>query len=418
MKHNFKIFNYKNRSNYFRFGLGSISSAIFFSLIVITASPLAFGERFDIREDETGGECHLIGIWDTKTKTCNMNRDLDIGDQLRVMSSGVTINGNNHKIIGDGTSSGVYIPEQNNVKVMNLQISNTDDGIFLNKSSNNTIENVTSILNTESSVYMIHGSHNNTIIDSKFGFNIEHGISIAESDFNYLSNNFITKTKDGIRLKISHNNTITNNNIWDNRVEAIDIHESSNNLVYGNNLFEHLAVPILDNCEQCNSFSFENRGNYVWNFEEWVCQDSDTNGICDDPFSFEGGIDHFPLAKPTIPLNDLKSKSIPEKFGTLEEYLAEDEFINSSRIAPQWVGILTEWLLYEEISEDDFLEAIDFLIEKKVIKITTNPISEQNEDTIPQDLKIKMAMWGLNLTDDEEFIDSINMLAEMGFINS
>ena len=415
--HNF-ILNL-NKSKYLKKFFHMVSLVVFFSLISIIFSSPAFGERFDIRDNETGGDCTEIGFWNMTSKTCIMDRDLSIGDQIRISSNGVTLNGMGHHINGDGIISGVYIPDRQNVKVSNLVISNAENGLFLNNSSNNTIEDITSVWNTEHAIYMIHNSDHNTIKNNSFGFSIEHGISIAESDYNKFENNIIINTKDGIRLKISNYTTISGNHFWDNRVEALDIHGSSMNSIYNNNFFEKEAIPIIDDCDECTSQFFgKDGGNYYLNYDEndEGCFDSDSNGFCDYPYSFEGGVDKFPLIQnSTGKLNhsyktDLLLKS--ESLSPFKNELSE----KSSNEIPDWVTNLVMWFYFEEISENNFTNAMEFLIQKDIIPLPTITNTKLSENPISQELKIKLAWWGSGLANDDDFKDLIIQLVEEGFI--
>lgn len=396
----------------------------------------AFGEKFGINDDKTGGDCNEIGIWDISTKTCFMNRDLKVGDQIRINDDGVSLDGQGHHITGDGLTNGVYIPDRHFVKVVNLQISNTKYGIFLNNSSDNTIANVTTVWNTKHGIYAIHGSDRNTISNNLTGYNMWWGISIGNADENYITNNFVTRTKDAIRLEESNNNIISGNYVWENRVEGIDFHRSSENLIKNNNVFEKGAISILDDCQECgNKYSGTNWGNYYEAFDEIAegCVDANSDEFCDEPFGFDdGGIDQYPSVKiiqnngvkhhpHDFPLkfDDWSKGEKPQEFKVLvadgheEEYTQTDEF---STFIPDWARNVAFWYYIDSTSEREFIAAVEYLIQKGILQIPPSNSSQLTESTIPEEIKIKLGLWGYGFTDDNEFVNLVNQLAELGLI--
>ena len=389
-------------------------------LFLIGFNSQSFGETFGIENDENGGDCNEIGIWDNTRKTCYLNRDLAINDQILIINTnGVTLDGQGHRITGDGLSDGIYIGNSNNLKILNLQISNTRNGIFLNNSSDNTIANVTTVWNTENGIWAIHDSDNNIFKNNLSGFNLQHGISIGDADNSFIIDNLITQTKDAIRLEKANYNTVSGNYVWENRVEGIDLHESSENLIYNNNVFETIAISVLDDCEECASQYFMNNvGNYYQVYDEVSegCSDFDSNGICDEPYIFDEGIDQFPSVE--IIQGELPNPYIhnfPLKFddwGSKEKSLGSENFIDD------WKQNLALWYYEGAISEQDFLTAIEYLVKNEIIKISSISISEPLEETISENVKVKLGLWGFGLVDNNEFIKILHYFAEKGIISS
>lgn len=90
-----------------------------------------------IRDDATGGDCALIGIWDVSTKTCTLTTDLS--ETIQIDSNGIILDGNNHISTGYGTGTGVYMRGRTGVTLKNLTINKFSTGIGLFLSSNNTL---------------------------------------------------------------------------------------------------------------------------------------------------------------------------------------------------------------------------------------------------------------------------------------
>ena len=390
--------------------------ALLAGVTILSLSSLVYGERIQIKDDETGGDCLEIGFWDDANKTCFVEKDLAFGDQIRIDSDGVTVDGQGHKIRGDGTSNGIYIPSKSHVKIVNFEILRTNYGIFLNNSSNNIISNITSYWNTQNGIYLLKNSHNNTITNNVLGFNIEHGISLSTSDNNLISNNIVAHTKDGIRLKESHFNTIVGNTVKDNRVEGIDFHESTDNLVYQNNVLETEIEGILDNCESCgNQFFDKVGGNHYEEFDEESegCYDLDSDGFCDETYFFNGGFDNRPY------VNMIEEDSEMNKTNSfISSFELSDNGSQNINSVPSWIKNLALWFHEEKISEQEFTDAIQFIVKKQIVMIPFNPLSENPETSISEQQLIKLGLWGLSLTNDSEFIEVLYYMVENSMIQA
>jgi len=156
---------------------------------------------------------------------------------------------------------------------------------------------------------MKNNSNNNIISFNYIGesflstFNsnsLGHGIRIDDSQNNSIINNIITKTKDAIRLQNSNHNTITRNNIFDNRVEGLDFHKSEGNKIFFNNFDEPEAIPVISIPPRfSNEFFSSKGGNYYSNFDEPAegCTDQNFDNFCDEPFLFKGGEDSLAFVK-------------------------------------------------------------------------------------------------------------------------
>ncbi|MDH3610447.1 MAG: right-handed parallel beta-helix repeat-containing protein [Nitrosopumilus sp.] len=396
-----------------KIGLMSFLILVFFGF-----SSVAFGENFGLDNDENGGDCNKIGIWDNPSSTCFLSRDLEKNDQILLINiNGVTLDGQGHHIIGDGLSDGIYVGNSNNIKIINMQISNTRNGIFLNNSSDNMIANNTVVWNTEHGIWAINESHNNIIKNNLSGFNIQHGISIGDADNSYIIDNLVSHTKDAIRLEKANYNTVSGNYVWENRVEGIDLHESSENLIYNNNVFFTLIDDVLDDCGECNSKYFlNNMGNYYEIFDESAegCNDLDSDGICDEPFVFSEGIDQYPsvsIIKGNIP--NPYMHDFPLKF---DDWETNKELIESSSFISDWKQNIALWYYNEETTEKEFTNSIEYLLKNEIITIPPISNVEIEESSIPPEIKIRIGLWSYGLTDNEEFIDIVHSLAEKGLV--
>ncbi|MCK9351603.1 MAG: NosD domain-containing protein [Candidatus Paceibacterota bacterium] len=108
-----------------------------------------------IKDNATGGDCTLIGAWDQSTKTCTLTQD--INETIQVDDNGITLDGNGHTTLSDGTTylGAIYFRgsgdiRRNNTTIKNLTIDSWAKGIFNNSSTNtiianNTFQNITDV---------------------------------------------------------------------------------------------------------------------------------------------------------------------------------------------------------------------------------------------------------------------------------
>jgi len=285
--------------------LGVLSSQEAFALIPF----------FDIIDDSTGGDCQLIGTWDSRTKTCTLTTDL-AATQIRFAGvNGITLDGNGHTSIGNGASGtsiehGVRLFASTNVIVKNLNVQNYDNGIFIGDNSfGNTIVGNTVSDNAIFGIQTLFGANGNTIMDNTLtnnrlaiglrtigntatgntitgnlvGISISNsdnivkgniinsgtvGISLSNGANNVISENLITQmTGHGITITLNpgpHNNQVFNNDFIDNAIQAKDF--------FGSGTLWNLAAPV--------------GGNYWNNFDEPIegCEDLNADKFCDSPF--------------------------------------------------------------------------------------------------------------------------------------
>ena len=249
-------------------GLKSKASVIFFVVILglISFTEFAYAVTNTISDDPTGGDCINIGIWTAASKTCELTNDLPIGDNIIINSDGITLEGNGHKITGDGTGIGVDVISATGVTLQNLKISNFLDGIYFDSSSVNTVTD-------------------NTISNTLYGVNF-----VASSSNNLVSSNFFYNNLNGAHAwpSTSNGNTVTLNTFYQSGDEQVQWHDTNdNNLVYHNNFLNPQLNQIIDECVGCtNQYSIASGGNYYDTYDEPSegCNDVNLDGFCDDPY--------------------------------------------------------------------------------------------------------------------------------------
>ena len=193
-----------------------------------------------IKDNATGGDCTSIGTWSAATKTCSMTTDLTSQNYLNVIeivNNGVTLDGNGHTITGHGNyaGTGVYLSGRSGVTIKNLNINNFgyNYGISLSNSNNNYLTGI----NASNNGYGIYlDSSNNNTLNGNEASNSKIGIYLYGSN-NTLSGNFANSNHrsgsgSGIYLVGSSNMLIGNN--ASNNDRGIYLAGSSN-MLNGNN---------------------------------------------------------------------------------------------------------------------------------------------------------------------------------------
>ncbi len=112
----------------------------------------------------------------------------------------------------------IYLNNVSNGAVKNVTVEDSDFGIHLYRSSNNTIANNTvadNIAMSNMHSIRIVESHNNKILNNRVSSNKQEGIYLYSSDNNTVANNMISDYDVGIVLMRSHYNILTNNSLVD-----------------------------------------------------------------------------------------------------------------------------------------------------------------------------------------------------------
>ncbi len=213
---------------------------------------------------------------------------------LHIHNSAKSIVKNNR--ITHNRFDGIKTKDATNITIAhNILSRNSQHGVFLFRSSNNTINNSTITNDSRWSVgIFIYFSNNNEIRWNNVtgtGDN-EGGIELAYSSNNILQNNRISRnTWSGISLRYSDDNTITGNTITDHQWFGMRITYSNGNYIYHNNLINNVNQVSLVSSNA--TWNLHGLGNY-WNSH--TLPDNDPDGVCDSPYQIdENNVDHFPL---------------------------------------------------------------------------------------------------------------------------
>jgi len=165
------------------------------------------------------------------------------------------------------------------MKIENLNLSNTSVGILLGYSSGNAITGNTVNSNSDSGIYL-YSSSNNNITGNTVNSNSIYGIHLSSS---------------------SSNNNITGNTVNSNGKYGIYLYYSDNSQIFGN-IFNNSWNAFTIKGRNCWNTLAENGGGNYWlqpdgnGFSE-KCPDEDGDGYCDFPYTINGAnFDFLPIA--------------------------------------------------------------------------------------------------------------------------
>ena len=107
---------------------------LFLFTLLVLVSVFSINDAFAVKtisDDSTGGDCSIIGTWDSATSTCTLSSD--ITDGVVIGTNYIILDGNGHTISGQ---VGIIIDSKFDVTVKN---SNVQNGINIRNSKDITI---------------------------------------------------------------------------------------------------------------------------------------------------------------------------------------------------------------------------------------------------------------------------------------
>ena len=83
---------------------------------------------------------------------------------------------------------------------------------------------------------------------------------------------------------------------------------------------------------------------------------------------------------------------------------------------PEWIKPMAKWWSEGSIKDDEFVSALLYLIENKIIQIPPVETRNISEDKIPEWIKNNAGWWADEQIDDESFVSGIQYMMENGLI--
>ena len=83
---------------------------------------------------------------------------------------------------------------------------------------------------------------------------------------------------------------------------------------------------------------------------------------------------------------------------------------------PEWVKLNAEWWSTGQISDNEFLEGIDFLFEKQIISVPSREVVSESQWDIPEWMKVSAKWWSEDKISDDDFLNIIENLVSRQII--
>lgn len=121
-------------------------------------------------------------------------------------------------------------------------------------------------------------------------------------------------------------------------------------------------------------------------------------------------IDNF---KDCVSVGNMVMESHPRQCRTQDgEY-----FVEQILKIPDWVRKNAEWWSLTQISDDEFVLGLEYLIKQRIITIPNEVLSEKDsEQNLPSWLQKNAELWSNGSLPDDEFVKSIQWMINNGFI--
>ena len=92
----------------------------------------------------------------------------------------------------------------------------------------------------------------------------------------------------------------------------------------------------------------------------------------------------------------------------------EKEYISS---IPEWVKQIAGWWAEEQLEDSEFISALLYLIDNKIIKIPPTETQKITDEKIPEWIKNNAGWWAEGIIDNDSFVQGVQYMAENGVIS-
>jgi len=221
----------------------------------------------------------------------------NIYDSIVVQRDNIVVDGGGFVLQGAGEGNGISLLARSNVTIKNIGIKAFDNGIWLCRSSNNSISG-NNITDNGDAIRLHDHSNDNSISRNNIENNLAGIWLYGSSSYNSVSGNNIRASEEySITLIYCLNNTVFGNNITNNNY-GIFLYDSSNNSICHNSLVNNTnqAYVYASKSVSAWDYGYPSGGNYWSNYPG---VDADSDGIGDTPYILNAdNTDRYPLMAP------------------------------------------------------------------------------------------------------------------------
>ena len=84
---------------------------------------------------------------------------------------------------------------------------------------------------------------------------------------------------------------------------------------------------------------------------------------------------------------------------------------------PDWIKNNAAWWAEGNISEDDFVQGIQFLVKEGILNVPPTNVSDEKSNSVPEWVKNNAAWWADGTISDTEFLNGIQHLIKVGIVS-
>ncbi|UCG68194.1 MAG: right-handed parallel beta-helix repeat-containing protein [Thermoplasmata archaeon] len=214
------------------------------------------------------------------------------------------------------------------VNISNIRINNTDIGIEIAFSTVIMIKDNDILFNDVHGIYL-YKSSNNTIIKNNVTYNKWRGIYLEFSMMNNISSNNVSSNEEGVTLVSSSKNILLENNIYFNTNEGINLILSSKNKASLNDFYYNGNSATLDM--------------------------SDNNSVLTNNFMSSTGYDIYIHSLSRY--NLIKGNNLAvEDWGIFIDLASYNDVIGNNVSSKKWRGIMLNEASYNNITGNDLFD--------------------------------------------------------------
>lgn len=188
----------------------------------------------------------LIGVlmateaWGQERITQSTTLDHDVANGIVIAANGITLDCANHRVSGGPLRFGIEVIGRRDITVRRCFVSESLRGFFIKDSRTSTFER-NSVNNNDNEGFRLEGAEGNTFIrnsvlgNGRDGFDLRRGSGGRRSNGNFFAlNNVAGNAVNGIELNFADHNIFVNNVFISNRQHGLSLDDSNRNFVSGN----------------------------------------------------------------------------------------------------------------------------------------------------------------------------------------